>query len=53
MMTNKNIKGTSADKPTNAHMFDYVKCEKCNIYNKCKYKNDANRTGCRCGVEDK
>lgn len=52
MMTN-NVKGTSADKPTIAHIFDYVKCVKCNIYNKCKYKDGANRTGCRCGVEGK
>lgn len=49
----KNIKGTGADRPSNAHLFDYVSCRKCNIHSKCKVKDNTNRTGCRCGVEGK
>ena len=48
-MDNK-IKGTSADRPGNANLFDFVKCENCVLYNLCKTKDNKAATGCHFGV---
>lgn len=45
------LKGTTKDCPSNAHIFDWVNCNKCVLNEKCNHKE--NRDGCRCGVEGK
>jgi hypothetical protein len=42
-------KGTSADRPGNAHLFDFVACSNCAISSACLHKDG--KEGCRFGVE--
>ena len=50
---NNNIKGTSADRPSKAHLFDFVKCAECVLYDKCRTKDLLTGYGCRFGVGGK
>ena len=44
------IKGTSIDKPTSAHPFNWTSCDACVLSENCKHKEG--RQGCNFGVDD-
>jgi hypothetical protein len=44
------VKGTCANCPSDAYLFDYVNCDNCAVEN-CSRRDEV--TGCRFGVEVK
>lgn len=44
------IKGTCAECPSDAYLFDWTECNKCMLFDDCN--NKENRDGCHFGVDN-